>query len=112
MINMAFATGDFETKNYQTRVMYIDASRNPLHPSNWILTQQSFLQSSSANQAYAPGSGGFFIGPDNTQWFCYGGYDRSQGQGGQNGDYPRTIRAQKSPATSKGVLHPNTPIST
>lgn len=54
MINLAFATGDFETKNYKTRLMYLDANRNPLHPSNWILTEQPFLQSSSSNQVYAP----------------------------------------------------------
>jgi GH43 family beta-xylosidase len=111
-INLAFATGDYRAANYKTRLMYIDASRNPLKPQDWYLTSQAFLQSSSANQAYAPGSGGFFTGPDGQPWFAYGGYDTEEGQGGDKGTTPRSIRVQKAPATSAGLLYPNTPVST
>jgi GH43 family beta-xylosidase len=112
MINLAFATGDYQASDYNTRLMYIDASQNPLKASAWTLVTQPFLQSSSANKAYAPGSGGFFTGPDGSPWFSYGGYDRAQGQGGTKGTYPRTIRAQKCAYTSRGVLLPMVPIST
>lgn len=108
-VNLAFATGDFNTDNYNTRLMYIDAARDPLLASNWYLAKQTFLQSSDVNQAYGPGSGGFFTGPDGQTWFSYGAYDRQEGS--QNG-YPRTIRVQESPANEQGQLLPNTPIST
>lgn len=112
IINLAFATGSYRAKDYNTRLMYIDASRNPLNANNWKLVTQPLIQSSTANKAYAPGSGGFFRGPDGTYWTMYGGYDRSQCQGGASGSYPRTIRAQKIQATTRGVLVPITPVST
>jgi GH43 family beta-xylosidase len=111
-INLAFATGNYQAKDYNTRLMYIDASRNPLIAADWTLVTQPLLQSSASNKAYAPGSGGFFTGPDGTPWISYGGYDRAQGQGGSSGSYPRTIRAQKVAASSRGVLLPIIPIST
>ena len=111
-INLVFATGDFQTANYNTRLMYVDAALDPLRAENWYLAKQTFLQSSSANQAFGPGSGGFFRGPDGQPWFAYGAYDRPEAQGGPNGGYPRTIRVQQSPANDNGVVLPTTPIDT
>lgn len=110
MINLAFATGAFLASDYNTRLMYISSDQDPLIASNWFLVTQPFLQSSTVDNAYAPGSGGFFTGPDGTNWFAYGGYDRLECQGTDN--YPRTIRVQKAPSTLNGLLLPNTPIYT
>jgi GH43 family beta-xylosidase len=109
-INLAFATGDFRTADYKTRLMYIDASLDPTNADAWVLTSQAYLQSSSANGAYGPGSGGFFTVANQT-WFAYGGYDSSDGQGGESGNTTRTIRVQEAPMSEAGLLLPNTPVS-
>lgn len=55
-------TGNYYQSNYDTRIMYIDASLDPLTPSNWVQQAVPVLSSDSSVGVYGPGSGGFFEG--------------------------------------------------
>lgn len=81
-----------------------------LDPSSWTKNPYNpILNSDFFSATFAPGSGGFFTGPDDATWFAYGAVNNASGFAG--GPNIRTVRAQEMGFDEQGRVKRTSPIN-
>lgn len=108
-LNIGYACNQYSDATYNTNIAYASVRSDPMDPKSWNKAASNpVLSSSNVTHAYGPGSGGFFVGPDNTPWFSYGAF--SNPNGFTNSSNIRTVRAQKVFTDKEGVVQRMLPI--
>ncbi|KXL48708.1 glycoside hydrolase family 43 protein [Acidomyces richmondensis BFW] len=109
-VNLGYAANYYADATYNTLITTASLHSDLLDPASWTKSPYNpILGSWFFSSTYGPGSGGFFLGPDDGVWFAYGAMSNASGLTG--GPSVRTVRAQKIEWDSEGRILRTIPVN-